>query len=50
MGNKNIVAVHPPSFSIETPDTVTGIFVSPNKQYVAIGYGNKNIQIYDLES
>ena len=39
-----------PSFSIDTPDTVTGIFVSPNEQYIAIGYGNKKIRIYDLEN
>ena len=50
MGNKNVGEMYPPSFSIETPDTVTGIFLSPNKQFVVIGVNNKNIRIYDVES
>ena len=50
MGNKNIGEMHPPSFAIETPDTVTGIFLSPNKQFVVIGVNNKNIRIYDIEN
>ena len=49
MGNKNH-NIHQPSFSIETPDMVSGFFVSPNKKFVLIGYGSENIRIYDLDT
>lgn len=50
MGNKFSGEMLPPSFSIETPDTVTGMFLSPNKKVLAIGYDTKNIRIYDLQA
>jgi tricorn protease-like protein len=50
LGNKFTGELHQPSFSIETPDTVTGMFLTPNQKYVIIGYENKNIRIYDIES
>jgi WD40 repeat protein len=50
MGNKNNKDCTPPCFTIENPDKVTGMYLSPNKNILAIGYGNNNIQLYDMES
>lgn len=48
MGNKTTKDLLPPSFSIENPETVTYVSLSPNKKYLAIGYDNKNIKLFDL--
>jgi WD40 repeat protein len=50
MGNQASAILHSPSFAIETPDLVTGFFVSPNKKYLLIGYDQQNIRVYDLDS
>ena len=50
MGNKNNKELYPPSFTVEAPDTVTGVFVSPDKRLLVIGVNNKILRLYDLES